>query len=550
LNEGVQNNDKGEENMLSFFRNLKMSKKMLLAPLVVFIFLALISYGAFSGLTAQNHAMEDIYNNLFTKYDDTTKIAEQMYNIRINVLLMLYMATAGVEKDKVDAIGKQALADTAEIITFTNKIVNSKKLSSEELKYYKALQEKLLEWQGNNQSAVTYAADNAAMLVSTLDASRERYNSYVKLIQDLKAFESKQSKAKYEAAVSRFKATISIFGVVLLLAVVFSLVTSISITQLILKPIREAIGVLRKVAEGDLTQKIEASSKDEIGELVETVDEMRVKMGDMVAQAMSISEGLSDSAASEAASLEETSASLDEIASMTRQNAANTNEANQLMLSAKQAVEKANHSMTGLTKSMQDIAGASEQTQKIVKSIDEIAFQTNLLALNAAVEAARAGESGAGFAVVADEVRNLALRATESARNSSNMIEDIVSKVKSGENLVGVTSEAFAQVTTSSNKVVELMSEIAAASQEQSQGIDQVNSTLAGVNVTTQTNASNAEKLSSMMSMYKTEMRDHAAKSKHFSAIQGVAKRLSAARQQVVGPEQILPFKDDEDQFK
>jgi methyl-accepting chemotaxis protein len=473
-----------------------------------------------------------------------------MYNIRINVLLMLYMATAGVEKDKVDAIGKQALADTAEIITFTNKIVNSKKLSSEELKYYKALQEKLLEWQGNNQSAVTYAADNAAMLVSTLDASRERYNSYVKLIQDLKAFESKQSKAKYEAAVSRFKATISIFGVVLLLAVVFSLVTSISITQLILKPIREAIGVLRKVAEGDLTQKIEASSKDEIGELVETVDEMRVKMGDMVAQAMSISEGLSDSAASEAASLEETSASLDEIASMTRQNAANTNEANQLMLSAKQAVEKANHSMTGLTKSMQDIAGASEQTQKIVKSIDEIAFQTNLLALNAAVEAARAGESGAGFAVVADEVRNLALRATESARNSSNMIEDIVSKVKSGENLVGVTSEAFAQVTTSSNKVVELMSEIAAASQEQSQGIDQVNSTLAGVNVTTQTNASNAEKLSSMMSMYKTEMRDHAAKSKHFSAIQGVAKRLSAARQQVVGPEQILPFKDDEDQFK
>jgi methyl-accepting chemotaxis protein len=413
------------------------------------------------------------------------------------------------------------------------------------MKFYKTLAEKLAEWESSNQSAVKYAVDNAAMLITSLDASRERYAGYMKLINDLKAYESKLSKAKYDASVSRFKTTISIFGVVLILAVVLSLLTSLSITRLVLKPIREAIGVLRKVAEGDLTQNIEAQSKDEIGELVETVNEMRLKMGDMVGEALNISEGLSDSAASEAASLEETSASLDEIASMTRQNASNTKEANQLMLSAKQAVEKANESMTGLTRSMQEIAGASVQTQKIVKSIDEIAFQTNLLALNAAVEAARAGESGAGFAVVADEVRNLALRATESARNSSNLIEDIVSKVKGGENLVNITSEAFAQVTTSSNKVVELMGEIAAASQEQSQGIDQVNSTLAGVNVTTQANASNAEKLSSMMSQYKTEKHDGYRAAGHFPLVGAGKQHMPATRHQVVGPAQILPLEDE-----
>jgi methyl-accepting chemotaxis protein len=228
-------------------------------------------------------------------------------------------------------------------------------------------------------------------------------------------------------------------------------------------------------------------------------------MNAVVGQALQISGVVADSAAKEAAAIEETSASLDEIASMTRQNAANTEAANQLMIAARAAINKANESMSGLTKSMSEIARASEQTQKIVKSIDEIAFQTNLLALNASVEAARAGEAGAGFAVVADEVRNLAMRATESAKGSSTLISDIVSKVKHGEELVATTSTVFGEVTAGSNKVVDLMGEIAEASKEQSQGIDQVNRAIAEMNVTTQQTAGNAESLSSIMSMFKTE---------------------------------------------
>ncbi len=175
------------------------------------------------------------------------------------------------------------------------------------------------------------------------------------------------------------------------------------------------------------------------------------------------------------------------------------------MLSVKEAIKKANETISELIKSMKDITQASEQTQKIVKSIDEIAFQTNLLALNASVEAARAGEAGAGFAVVADEVRNLALRAKESARDSSNLIEDIVHKVKNGENLVNVTSAAFSQVTSSSDKVVDLTKDISTASQEQSQGIGQVNTAIAEMSTSTQQNASNAENLSSIMSIFTTE---------------------------------------------
>ena len=137
---------------------------------------------------------------------------------------------------------------------------------------------------------------------------------------------------------------------------------------------------------------------------------------------------------------------------MTKQNADNAGQANSLMSGTKQVVATANESMGRLTESMGEITRASEETSKIIKTIDEIAFQTNLLALNAAVEAARAGEAGAGFAVVADEVRNLAMRAADAAKNTANLIEGTVKKVKDGSDLVSQTNEAFQQVAGSSAK--------------------------------------------------------------------------------------------------
>ena len=149
----------------------------------------------------------------------------------------------------------------------------------------------------------------------------------------------------------------------------------------------------------------------------------------------SISQQMADGTATQAAAIEETSSSLEEMSAMTRQNAENATQADKLMQHVQGITSGATDSMGRLMEFMQEISTASDKTQKIIKTIDEIAFQTNLLALNAAVEAARAGEAGAGFAVVADEVRNLAMRAAEAAKNTAALIEGNVKMIQTGADL-------------------------------------------------------------------------------------------------------------------
>jgi len=216
-----------------------------------------------------------------------------------------------------------------------------------------------------------------------------------------------------------------------------------------------------------------------------------------IQEVSSVSLSLSKGASEQAAAIEETSSSLEEMSSMTKQNSDNARQADQLMASTKESVYRSAQIMDKLTTSMGEISKASEETSKIIKTIDEIAFQTNLLALNAAVEAARAGEAGAGFAIVADEVGNLAMRAAEAAKNTGNLIEGTVKKIKEGSELVQKTDAEFRQVALNVEQSGELVGQISAASAEQSQGIEQINKAVSEMDKVVQQNAGNAEESAS-----------------------------------------------------
>jgi len=234
-----------------------------------------------------------------------------------------------------------------------------------------------------------------------------------------------------------------------------------------------------------------------LGRAISGMNESTGQVAGASAELSGSSQALADGASTQAASLEETSSSLEELSSMTKQIADNALQADSLMKESRQLVDTATVFMTDLNQSMDEIARASDETSKIIKTIDEIAFQTNLLALNAAVEAARAGQSGAGFAVVADEVRNLAMRAAEAAQSTSDLIAGTTGKIGQGGDLVARATGAFNDVVDNAAKVAGLVGEIAAASEEQANGIEQVNKAVAEMDTVTQGNAAKSEETAS-----------------------------------------------------
>jgi len=283
------------------------------------------------------------------------------------------------------------------------------------------------------------------------------------------------------------------------------------ILDAIVTPLNEVMGVMDKLSNKDMTARVQGDYKGQLKDFKENVNKAAENLDDSLIQVdmavdqissasseiASGSQVLAEATSEQASSLEEISSSLEEINSLTGNNADNAKSGMKLADQAVSAVDEGNHAMEQMNKAMEAILKSSQETGKIIKTIDDIAFQTNLLALNAAVEAAHAGEAGKGFAVVAEEVKNLALRSAEAAKNTDTLIEESTRNSEMGSRIVEQVTKSFLEMKEQFNKVKLIVNEISASSDEQSHGVGQISTGVGEMNRVTQQNAANAEESAS-----------------------------------------------------
>jgi len=349
------------------------------------------------------------------------------------------------------------------------------------------------------------AVDDAT--ASLHSALQPKFEAYMAALKALNSYEAELMKHAQQTAALSYESGRNWIGGMVLLAMVLTGILAWVLTRSIVHPLRGAVSVAQQVAKGDLTVHVPPGGRDETGQLLRALGEMTQNLRTLVGEVAAGADNVSDTSAQiaqgnldlsqrteqQASTLEETASSMEELTSTVTQNAQNAKQASQLAVGASDVARKGGQVVSQVVSTMTGISESSKKISDIISVIDGIAFQTNILALNAAVEAARAGEQGRGFAVVASEVRSLAQRSAVAAKEIKTLIGDSVEKVDAGTKLVDAAGQTMEEIVASVKKVSDLIAEIAAASQEQSSGIDQVNIAVTQMDQVVQQNASLVE---------------------------------------------------------
>ncbi len=371
------------------------------------------------------------------------------------------------------------------------------------------------------RQAVQHAHNGGEPNVATLvDRDlRPLAERYVATLHALRAHMVSQVQAGQSESKRMVHASQWLLGLGTLAAVVLGAVLALLVTRSIVRPVQRGRAAAEAIAQGDLTQPIDVSSKDEIGQLLQALAGMQTRLATIVGHVRINADGVATASAEiahgnsdlsgrteqQASALQETAASMDQLGSTVRQNADNARQANQLAVHASGVAAQGGTVVAQVVETMKGINDSSRQIGDILGVIDSIAFQTNILALNAAVEAARAGEQGRGFAVVAAEVRSLAQRSAEAAREIKGLIQTSVERVEQGTVLVDKAGATMTEVVQAIGRVTDIMGEISAASSEQSTSVAQVGEAVVQMDQATQQNAALVEQSAAAAGSLKTQ---------------------------------------------
>ena len=485
-------------------KNLKISTRLSLAFGLLVAALLTVAGVALTQLFAIHQTQLRITDNILVGVQLVNKLETDIAKARLLELRHVFNEStsykAGVERDM------QALqVEMDGIKSKFEPLINS----DAERRTYNALLEQRKEYVQLMQALfeVSRSGDSERAREMLGGRSLEIFNLSSKTLGELLVLQNQQSASEVATAKRVYEQSLVALGVVSFLAVVGALIAAIWLIRSIQRPLGRAVEVANLVSQGDLTAKIQIHGRDELGLLLQALEGMQSSLVRTVQTVRSGAEGvasasnqiamgnsdLSSRTEEQASALEQTAASMEELGSTVRQNADNARQANQLALNASTVALQGGEVVGQVVDTMRGINDSSRKIADIIGVIDSIAFQTNILALNAAVEAARAGEQGRGFAVVAGEVRNLAQRSAEAAKEIKGLITDSVSRVEQGSQLVDKAGETMQEVVASIRRVTDIVGEISAASNEQSQGVSQVGEAVTQMDQTTQQNAALVE---------------------------------------------------------
>ena len=489
---------------MKWFSNMRISTKLITSFIIVALIAGIVGVIGITNIQQINQNDKVLYENMTVPISEVSKMSPLLLQARAYTRdLILYDDPAEIQELYEQIKGylneMDVIANKFKQTIFSSEVEVLFQKYSDAMVRYKDVFDEFVELciQNNDDVAYDFAKDGVQ---KTADEIRN-------IIDNLIEFNVNAAKKQSDTNSSLAAASTITMVIAIVIGMFIAIVLGIIISNTISRPMKKVVAAAEKIADGDLDVYVDINTKEELGNLANAFNKMANNLNELISninvasdqvavgsrQISDSSIALSQGATEQASTIEELTASLQEIATQTKLNAENSTQANSLAEIAKNNAVQGNVQMQDMLKAMDEINKSSNKISKIIKVIDDIAFQTNMLSLNAAVEAARAGQHGKGFAVVAEEVRNLAARSANAAKETTEMIEDSIKNVEEGTTIAKKTSEALDKIVNDVTKVSTLINDIAIASNEQSSGIAQVNEGIMLVSDVVQKNSSTSE---------------------------------------------------------